>query len=408
MSLRVDSAAARLVGRILAIEDRLLQSVDVTSVVNPFSEAIPVDGGNHFAIVVDPLAATGVPASQIVKLIIAGRPTPMPRNQCRVAAAPEAESVGHATSLAHHSAVLDLARVVIGIAPVLVTVLRDDVVVRDRVGLRTPDIDVGTIRSGIAGGGVLGRVSADSRGFDRCVDSVHQIPFAQRPLRRRDSRQIPAIPFAFAHCERLERGRHALVELRRRHLADLPMRTLLTTRCRFAIHSPDYRISRDRDGAVQTGSLHPIQFFGIRKIDGLAVVATQVQRGNLVQAVISPWPGTRCPPPSAQTSRVCRSTVSDSARSNKPSSRRPSGKDSASSCAPLPSVLMARLSRTMPSATVTHRNHPIESPTEAGRATSTVSLFPTRVWLQQPRKRGAPPRVGTLNTPHRSAASEPP
>ncbi len=50
-------AAAFRVRRAFALEDGLLQGVDISGVVGAFPKTLPVDGRDHFAVLVDPLAA---------------------------------------------------------------------------------------------------------------------------------------------------------------------------------------------------------------------------------------------------------------------------------------------------------------------------------------------------------------
>ena len=61
------------------------------------------------------------------------------------------------------------------IAPVFVAILGNDLVVGDRVGLGTPNVDVRSIHCGVGGHRVLRRVGPDPRGANRSIYSPAEL-----------------------------------------------------------------------------------------------------------------------------------------------------------------------------------------------------------------------------------------
>ena len=155
------SAERRQAGWILravALHDGLLESVEIARIVVSLPETRPINGWHDLALLIDALPTAGETAAQIIEWIRLGRPAPVPGNERGIAAAPQAETVGHSPALAHRPAVLDLARVMVRVAPILEPVLRDDSLVGHRIRLRTPDIEIGRVIGRVRSDRILGRV----------------------------------------------------------------------------------------------------------------------------------------------------------------------------------------------------------------------------------------------------------
>ena len=263
-----------------------MQRIEIPCIIASLAEAFPVDGWDHLAGVSDSLAAAGAWTAQIVELVISRRPTPVPGDKCRVAAPPEAETVCHPSAFAHNPPIFDLAGVVIGVRPVFITVLRDYLLIRHRIRLRTPDVNMRSIRCRIAGERVLGNVSADTGGSDGCISLRAEFAVCGSDLIQGTADKLRPSSCYAIRFERLEQLCDPGIELWRRHFADPPMRSMLAVGPRVPVYTRHGAPAGQRYRPFETHLHQPVQILWILDGECLPIKALQVLGRHHVQAIV--------------------------------------------------------------------------------------------------------------------------